>query len=94
MLITDYASAMVDRARQLVSETLQTLPPDMVTQITIEYAQLDACCPNSIPEYSVTLLRCMFGVMFFPDRLQAISALCRLQTSRGLGLYGITLIRQ
>jgi hypothetical protein len=60
----------------------------MITQITIEYAQLDACCPNSIPEYSVTLLGCMFGVMFFPERLQAISALCRLQTSGGLGLYG------
>ncbi|RYH13183.1 class I SAM-dependent methyltransferase [archaeon] len=80
--VTDFASTMVELANKRIqaSQTLQSLG------ILIQVRMMDACAPD-LPEHSVTHLGCMFGIMFFEQRAQALECLRRLLSPGGTALF-------
>jgi ubiquinone/menaquinone biosynthesis C-methylase UbiE len=68
---TDYAAGMVT----LAQTNLSKLAWNAVGNPPITYHTVDACDPYSLPDHRYTHLSCMFGMMFFPLRSEALQQL-------------------
>eukprot|EP01040_Poterioochromonas_malhamensis_P007663 gene7663-8275_t len=84
-LVTDYADGMVQNANSFLSE--KNLEQYGVVKVSC--FQMDGCEPVLLdPSLKVTHLGCMFGIMFFPKRVQGLQRLRELMVPNGKAIFG------
>jgi SAM-dependent methyltransferase len=84
--VTDYAEGMINTAKgKLGSVNLEEIGLQV-----LEFLVMDACNPSpEVPPHSITHLGCMLGLMFFPDRMQALQKLHELLVpTQGKVIFG------
>lgn len=68
---TDFADGMVQQAQsQLTAIETNTIGNPAISSLV-----LDACDPHQVPDHHFSHLSCMFGIMFFPKRAEALQRL-------------------
>ncbi|RYH09001.1 class I SAM-dependent methyltransferase [archaeon] len=84
-LVTDFASGMVETAKNSLLE----LDLASIGAPALDFRVVDACDPHDIEDGTYTHMVCMFGIMFFPHRAQALRRLLgKLETGKGRVVFG------
>lgn len=79
-LVTDFAQGMIDTGKQ----QLLSLDLNSICAQNIEFKVVDACNPVDIEDNSLTHMVCIFGIMFFAHRAEALQRL-RSKMRQGKG---------
>jgi ubiquinone/menaquinone biosynthesis C-methylase UbiE len=81
VVVTDFAEGMVESATKAIN-ALDVAPATRKDFLVMDAQDL------KFEQESFTHLGCMFGIMFFPDRVKGLSEMCRVLTSDGTATIG------